>query len=158
MPMDGTVSGLPTFPGLAYQAIRYEPLCGNLGTGSQYKEAKDWADTCIPAMESFGNNTELTLAFYDTTGIRLQGVRVGGGLDVCMCFAMAQVSGSFRAAVCQWVSGTGYGHDYYNSYRPNAEKSLPLCKDVNVDQMRAKWSATAVQPTVSERVSTVGTG
>ncbi|KAF2026032.1 hypothetical protein EK21DRAFT_116234 [Setomelanomma holmii] len=41
------------------------------------------------------------------------------------------------------------------SYRPNAAKSLPLCKDLNVNELRSQWRATAVQPTVTEGVATV---
>ncbi|KAH8725347.1 hypothetical protein GQ44DRAFT_772378 [Phaeosphaeriaceae sp. PMI808] len=165
MPMDGTVSDIIGYPGLAYQAIRYEPLCGNMGTDARYKGPIDLTDRCIPAMESFGNNTELTLALYDITGTRLSNARVAGGRDVCMCFAMSQVSTSLKGAFCFWIDGTGNAdrwwtlhldHILAGSYRPNVAKSLPLCKNADVDQLRSQWSSTAVQPAMTERVSTVG--
>ena len=110
-------------------------------------------------MESFGNNTELKLALYDTTGIRLENARVAGGKDVCMCFAMSRAISSFTGALCLYIDGMGYGwvRDWTmaESYRPNAAKSMPICKNVNVDDLKSQWSATAFKPTFSERVSTV---
>lgn len=162
--MDGIVQEPHGYPGTVYQAIRYEPLCGNLGTGGgKYAVPRDLSDACVPAMESFANNTERMLALYDLLGSRLENARVGGGYEVCMCFAMAQIiENGIQAAVCIWVDGMGRGSVYdwdwkghwAGSYRPNLGRALPPCKNVDVNSLKAQWSSTAAQPTVSERVST----
>jgi hypothetical protein len=156
MPMDGIVNGIMGYPGLVYQAIRYEPLCGNLGADARFSSPLDMTDYCIPAMEAFGNNTEDTLALYDTTGSRLNNARVGGGYDVCLCFAVSQIGDGIKGNLCIWVDGTGRGQAWINNsmiasnYRPDAEKTLPFCKDMDVSSMREEWSATAFQPSFAE--------
>jgi hypothetical protein len=163
MPRDGpsTITG---YPGLNYQAVRFEPLCGNLGTDSRFSIPIDMTDRCLPAVEAFGNNTVDTFGLYDTTGVRLKGSRVGGGYDVCMCFAMAAMTKSLKGNLCIWVDGTGQADQWWDlhlddifagTYRPGSDKSLPFCSDVDLDQVKANWSATAVQASTSESATTV---
>jgi hypothetical protein len=162
--LQGTANSVTGYPGLAYQAIRYEPLCGNLGTDARFKDPIDISGRCTPAMDAFGNNTEDTLALYDGTGSRLKNGRVGGGYEVCLCFAMQQTGDGLKGAMCLWVDGSGRGDAWWalaydriaaGNYRPNVAKALPLCKDVDVDALKASWSATAVQPSVTEKFATV---
>lgn len=105
MARDGAVSdtSLIGYIGTSYQAIRYEPLCGTLGSDVRFQKTIDMTDQCVPAMEFFSNNTVDRLAFYDTTGVRLKNVVVGGGHDLCMCFSLAQsssVKGALDADIC----------------------------------------------------------
>ncbi|KAK6357335.1 hypothetical protein TWF718_001648 [Orbilia javanica] len=141
------------FEGLAYQAIRYEPLCGNLGRA--YPDPIDTGldSNCRPAIGYFVNTTD-HLAFYDITGQELNGVRVGGGRDLCMCFAMRDSIGStFAGALCVWVYGDDgqaedTGGSVLVSYRPRVEvdKALPVCGgSFDLEAARETWSRTAVQ-------------
>jgi hypothetical protein len=154
------VGSLTGYPGLVYQAIRYEPLCGSLGTGDFYTNPHTLTDRCTPAIESFGNNTEDTVALYDITGSRLKDARVGGGYDVCLCFALSQTGDGIKGAMCVWVDGSGRSDIWWSllldnivagSYRPNVAKALPLCKDVDVSSLKAKWSSTAIHPSYTEK-------
>lgn len=42
--MNGAISDVTDYPGLTYQALRYEPLCGNIGTDAHYKASFDVTD------------------------------------------------------------------------------------------------------------------
>ncbi|KAF3138717.1 hypothetical protein TWF594_006908 [Orbilia oligospora] len=141
------------FEGLAYQAIRYEPLCGNLGRAYPNSTDTGFDASCRPAIEYFINTTD-SLAFYDITGQELTGVRVGGGRDLCMCFAMKDSAGStFAGALCVWVYGNDgqaedAGGSMVGSYRPAValDKALPVCGgSFDLEAARETWSRTAVQ-------------
>ncbi|KAH6666029.1 hypothetical protein B0J14DRAFT_491596 [Halenospora varia] len=167
---DGAVSDtdLIGYSGTNYQAIRYEPLCGTLGTNDRFKNKIDMTEHCTAAMQLFSNNSVDHLAFYDTTGVRLKNVVVGGGRDLCMCFSLAQgasVSNGIKGDICIYVDGTATAQVWWSialddflasSYRPGAYKSLPACGNVDLDSLKASWSATAAQPSVTEVVSTLG--
>ena len=149
---------------MAYQAIRYEPLCGNLGTDPRYSTSFDISGRCTPAMEAFGNTVD-TVAIYDTTGTRLRGAIVGNGYDTCLCFALGQIGGGLKGGVCVWIQGDGQAEVYWSlpldyvlasTYRPNINKALPLCKNIDLQAERASWSATAVQAQTTEKVNTIG--
>ena len=171
MKISGLVAEITGYPGLSYEAARYEPLCGQFGTGGIYDAQWDFcgfncdAETCSLAMDDYSNNTD-TLAIYDINGIRLEDVRVGGGLDTCMCFSLARADG-FISDFCFWINGAGqadslnYGNvgaSIVSSYRPNSQKALPICSSVNITSLSEQWSATAYQPSVNEIESTVGNG
>ena len=171
MTISGLVAEITGYPGLSYEAARYEPLCGQFGTGSIYDAQWDFcgfncdAETCSSAMDEYSNNTD-TLAIYDINGIRLKDVRVGGGLDTCMCFSLARTDG-FMSDFCFWINGAGqadslnYGNtgaSIVSSYRPNSQKALPICSSVDINSLSEQWSATAYQPSVYEIESTVGNG
>lgn len=167
LPINGISGELTGYPGLAYHAIRYEPLCGNLGSGARYSNPIDMTDRCKPAMESFGNNTNDNVALYDITGSRLPDGRVGGGYDVCLCFALSQIDGGIKGALCLWVDGAGRADVWWSlhlddilagNFRPNVDKALPLCKDVNVASLKAQWSSTAAQPSFSEKTASAPGG
>ncbi|KAK6516528.1 hypothetical protein TWF506_006434 [Arthrobotrys conoides] len=148
------------FEGLAYQAIRYEPLCGNLGRAYPTSIDTGFDSSCRPAIEYFVNTTD-SLAFYDITGQELKDVRVGGGRDLCMCFAMKDSAGStFAGALCIWVYGNDgqsedAGGSVVCSYRPAVAlgKALPVCGgDFDLEAARETWSRTAVQVSISTGV------
>jgi hypothetical protein len=162
---DGPATDVKGYSGLSYQAIRYEPLCGNLGTTSQYTQSLNIGDKCTAAMDVFGNNTADAFGIYDLTGVRLKDGRVGNGYEVCLCFALSQPgTPSVKGALCLWADRTGqtnYQYErapisdyaYLSNYRP-ADKALPLCKDVDLNQLKATWSATAVLQNSTEVVKT----
>jgi hypothetical protein len=163
MPLDGAITGITGYPGLSYQAVRYEPLCGTFGTDSRYEQPIDISEYCDPAIEAYAKNED-TIALYDTTGVRLRDTRVGGGIDVCMCFSLER-SDSAKGDFCFYVRGTGQADVWWNlhlehiiagNYRPNSGKALPQCGSVDLKSLRAAWSATAFQPSVTEVESTVG--
>jgi hypothetical protein len=166
LPRDGPVSDLVGYSGMAYHAIRYEPLCGNLGTGSWFSQPRGATDLCTPAMDAFGNNTADALAIYDPTGVRLEGGVVGNGYDTCLCFALSQLGATtLQGGLCVWVSGAGEANVYWagdhivaSSYRPNINKALPFCKDIDLPSAKAAWSATAAQGDGSEVVNTISGG
>ncbi|KAH8761828.1 hypothetical protein F5882DRAFT_415821 [Hyaloscypha sp. PMI_1271] len=169
MARDGPVSDIDLigYIGTSYQAIRYEPLCGSLGSDSRFQKTIDMTERCVPAMQLFSNNTVDRLAFYDITGVRLKNAVVGGGHDLCMCFSLAQstsTTSAIKADICIWINSVAQAEIYWRldvdsfltgSYRPGAYKALPACGSVDLDSLKASWSATAVQPSVTEIVSTL---
>ncbi|KAH8676405.1 hypothetical protein BGZ60DRAFT_525855 [Tricladium varicosporioides] len=118
-------------------------------------------------MQLFSNNSVDHLAFYDTTGMRLKNVVVGGGRDLCMCFSLAQgasVTNGIKGDIYIYVDGTATAqvwwsgaldHFLASSYRPGAYKALPACGSVDLDSLKASWPAIAAQPSVTEVVSTL---
>ena len=159
---DGLVSGPAGYPGTVYQAIRYEPLCGTLGDYTTGYVAYGRCDRIV--MDIYSNNTD-TFAIYDESGVRLAGVIIGGGLDLCMCFSLRTTSGSSASDMCWWMSGDGM-QDVLTGvisvpvvaglYRSGSGKSLDHCGDIDLASAQAAWSATAVTHTVSERTRTLG--
>jgi hypothetical protein len=83
---DGPVSDLVGYSGMAYHAMRYEPLCGNLGLGSSsYSKPLDLSGLCFTSHgpDAFGNDSADSLAaISDTTGTRLEGLW-GSYLSLC---------------------------------------------------------------------------
>jgi hypothetical protein len=166
LPRDGPVSDLVGYSGMVYHAMRYEPLCGNLGTGSWFSQHRGATDLCTPAMDAFGNNTADALAIYDSTGMRLEKGVIGNGYDTCLCFALSQLGATtLQGGLCVWISGGGEADVYWagnhivaSSYRPNINKALPFCKDINLTSAKAAWSATAAQGDGSEVVNTISGG
>jgi hypothetical protein len=163
LPRDGAAVNILGYGQTTYQAIRYEPLCGTLD--ESFKSPIS-IGRCTAVMDVYSNNTVDTMALYDETGVRLSGAIVGGGVDLCMCFALSTSSGT-RADLCWWMSGNGqqdiwwsFQQDYIvaGSFRPGAAKSLPQCGNINLQAVKASWSATAVQPTLVEATRQVGTG
>lgn len=162
---DGSTNDVPGYPGLAYHAAGFEPLCGNIGTDTRYSDNINILDRCTAAMDVFANDTTNALAIYDSTGTRLIDARVGNGYEICLCFSMQQTgSTDFKGAMCWWVDGSGRGdlrwHLWYDdilagSYRPNVAKALPQCKDVDVDVLKSSWSASAAQGTATGASKTI---
>jgi hypothetical protein len=160
LPMNGPVTAIIGYGTTNYQAIRYEPLCGTLDDHLTNPFSIGHCDT---AMQVYSNNTKDTVALYDETGVHLEGAIVGGGIDLCMCFALSTTSQP--ADLCWWVSGSGQADIWWSlqldhvvggAFRPGAAKSLPHCGDINLDAVKQSWSATAVQPSVTESVKKVG--
>jgi len=161
---DGAASGIMGWSGLVYQAARFEPLCGNIGTDARYEAVIDISGRCTAAMDTFGNDTSATLAIYDSTGTRIEDGIIGNGYETCLCFALSQTGGTeFRGAFCWWVDGSGRGDGWWHlnydrilagNYRPNVVQTLPQCKDVNVQELKDGWSATAVQRSATARPET----
>ncbi|KAK6511704.1 hypothetical protein TWF481_000610 [Arthrobotrys musiformis] len=161
---DGS-STIQGWEGLSYQAIRYEPLCGNLGTADYYRQSYTYAPFCLPATEVFTNITD-SFAIYDGTGIRLKGpdARIGAGTQICACFALRQIQDrNLAAAICIYVNGDAqayFDNTIALNYRPgvDADRALPICGGgFDLEAARESWSKTAVQPDVTETVRTVGT-
>ncbi|KAK6524102.1 hypothetical protein TWF694_005765 [Orbilia ellipsospora] len=147
--------GAGSFAGwsIAYQSIRYEPLCGNLGTDGYYQNTYQRQPTCTPAMESFRNITDL-VAYYDSTGIRQESggaVLSGDSNGVCMCFALSQIGNeALMGAFCIWVYGFGstpyYGGEVAADYTPGWGRALPQCGGgFDLQAAKEEWSATAPQ-------------
>jgi len=165
LPRDGVATNILGWPGTNYHSIRYEPLCGTLGTDKRYA-APFSLSHCASAMDAFSNDTARTLAFYDEAGVRLEGAIVGAGVDLCMCFSLAN-SATAAADICWWVDGAGmeqivwnFNLDYIVAgvFRPGSAKSLPQCASIDVTALQANWSATAVQPTATGPVATLTNG
>jgi hypothetical protein len=161
---EGAVSDLVGYLGLSYQAIRYEPLCGTLGTDERFDSTIRFGVHCGSAGDAFGNNSASTLAFYDTTGVELQGAIVGNGIPLCMCFALGRSDG-FQGNLCLYVDGAGMAEPWWDlhlddilggDYRPSSGKSLPLCVGANISSLRKAWSATAVMPSNTGQTSSLG--
>jgi hypothetical protein len=62
MPKDGP-STIIGYPKLIYQAVRFEPLCGDPGTDSRFYIPIELTNRYFLAIEAFGNN------FIDTFGL-----------------------------------------------------------------------------------------
>ena len=147
---DGLSSALTGYGGTAFQATRYEPLCGTLGEASD-RTSSFSIQRCGPVVMNAYSNISDPFAVYDESGVRLTSVVVGGGRDVCMCFSLSTASG--RAAdMCWWVGGDGQVDiawqlqlDYVitGSFRPGSAKSLPQCSQIDLSAAQASWSATA---------------
>jgi hypothetical protein len=152
---DGPANNIMGWPGLFYQASRFEPLCGNLGDDHRYEEILDISGRCTPPMDAFGNDSAATLGIYDSTGARIEGGVVGNGYETCLCFALSRTGrAEFKGGFCWWVDESGSGEGWWalwherilaGNYRPNVSRSLPQCEDVDVEKLRESWSATAVQ-------------
>ena len=166
---DGVASDIKGYKGTSWQAIRYEPLCGNLGQGAVYASSLDVGDKCTAAMNAFGNSSSEVLSVYDLTGTKLQGgeARVGNGAEVCMCMAMRQSSGTGMGAICLWVDGTGRGdyeyfrqpvsdYIYVSSYRV-VDRAMPLCNGFDLASAKSQWSSTAIQAAAQATGTTTGT-
>ncbi|KAK6510562.1 hypothetical protein TWF506_009667 [Arthrobotrys conoides] len=159
------VGSIHGWEGLTYQAIRYEPLCGSLGSADYYRQVYSFSPTCLSATEIFTNTTH-DFAIYDFTGIRLRGpeARIGAGREICVCFALRQITDlNFGAAVCVYVNGDAQVYldgSVALNYRPGVDvgRALPICGgDFDVKAAREEWSRTAIQPQVTEVESTIGT-
>jgi hypothetical protein len=158
--MTGPATAIIGYGTTNYQAIRYEPVCGTL---DDHLTNPFSLGHCSAAIEVYSNNTKDTLALYDETGVRLMGAIVGGGTDLCMCFALS--STSQPADICWWVSGDGQADIWWSlqldhvvggSFRPGAAKALPHCGDIDLQAVKQSWSATAVQPSLTESVKQMG--
>ena len=160
LPANGAATAIIGYGTTNYQAIRYEPLCGTLD--DHYTNPISIGH-CSAAMQVYSNNTKDTVALYDETGVRLNGAIVGGGTDLCMCFALSTTSQP--ADLCWWISGDGQADVWWNlqldhivggALRPGAAKSLPHCGDIDLPAVKQSWSATAVQPSATESVTQIG--
>lgn len=161
MVRDGAVSELTGYPGTTYQAIRYEPICGSIGSGEQYAVPIDAGSRCTAAMNTFGNDTISAFAVYDATGVLLESADaiIGNGKEVCMCFALAAASGDGMGAICVAIDGTGTAEYSYMSFIVSdyildggyrvVGKALPRCTEVDLQQVKDSWSATAALPTAT---------
>ena len=163
LPRDGLVTSPIGYPGVTYQSIRYEPLCGTLGTDARFSNPFAIGH-CDSVIDVYSNNSIDRLAFYDESGVRLVGAVVGGGRDLCMCFALGNPDGS-AGDICWWFNGDAQvdiwwtlqlDHLIGGAFRPGSAKSLPQCSEVDLDGLRASWSATAVMPSATESVITLG--
>ncbi len=112
-------------------------------------------------MDTFANTAD-PFVLYDITGVRLEGAVVGDGDEICMCFALAGETSN--SAMCFWVDGSGRADGWWSlwydrivagSHRPNVGKALSQCKDVDLQELKAEWSQTAAQVSVTEAVRTV---
>jgi len=164
LPRDGIATGILGWPGTSYHAIRYEPLCGTLGTDDSFvkRYSSPFAlSHCATAMDAYSNNTVDALGFYDEAGVKINGAIAGAGVDLCMCFSLKN-SGGAAADVCWWIDQAGMEQvvwdrrlDYIvaGAFRPGSGKSIPHCADVNITALQASWSATAPQPTATGPVA-----
>ncbi|KAK6353959.1 hypothetical protein TWF730_008379 [Orbilia blumenaviensis] len=157
----GSVQG---WEGTSYQAIRYEPLCGNLGTADYYRQVYALSPYCQPAIEVFTNITD-SFGLYDNTGVRLRGpdARIGAGVELCVCFALQQIQDrNLAGAFCIYVNGNAQAYldgSIALNYRPglDASRALPICGGgFDLGAAREAWSKTAVQPLASEAERTIG--
>jgi hypothetical protein len=122
----------------------------------------DRGSTCIPALSRYTNDTTSTLAFYDSSGVKLINTGVGLGQAVCLCFSMSTTTGaaydicwSYNAIGQYVVDSLGW---QIGSYRPGASKSLPQCGDVDINALQAGWTRTAVMPQQTGSIQTLNIG
>ncbi|CAG7847686.1 SubName: Full=Uncharacterized protein {ECO:0000313/EMBL:CCA73376.1} [Serendipita indica DSM 11827] len=157
---DGLNANIGGWTGLTFQASRYEPLCGSLAST---RAPADSFTNCIPAIDSYTNDTQTTLAFYDISGVRLSGTGVGLGKDLCMCFSLSTLSDAEKLDICWHFDGNGVvSRDWQyqqvmGSWRTSG-KALPHCADVNVPSLQGEWSQTAFMPTYTGVIQTLNLG
>lgn len=92
--------------------------------------------------------------------------RIGMGRDLCLCFAVGSPN-DISLDICWLFIGIGQlmvqrdanlWDQPIGSHRPGASKQLPRCEDINVPEVEASWSATAVLPSFSRNVQTINMG
>jgi hypothetical protein len=148
------------YPGLSYYAQHYEPICGNLGYGEMFKGAVDMGHTCSPAIDAFLTDGSGPVAKYSTTGVLQENTLVGTGDPLCMCFALAAIDPDRpKGALCLYVNGVGQAQDWWSlalddtlkgNFRIGVDKSLPICENVDLDNLAQSWSATAISTPTSQ--------
>ena len=75
------------------------------------------ASKCGAALADFANKTADPVAVYDLNGVHKVDGQVGGGYDVCLCFALKQRIANLRYVFCLWSDARAYGEDVYVSAR-----------------------------------------
>lgn len=162
LPRDGVVTDQQFigYSDINYHAIRFEPLCGSLGSTQpieMFQAPFSVGGQCDEALSQFSNISD-PIAFFDLTGVKLSGDAsiVGSGGDaMCMCMSLVMLSGG-NSNLCVWVDGNGeaqtqfylpapgLGYILQSSFKPGSGKALPQCGGgVNVTSLETKWSATA---------------
>ena len=160
------------FPGVSYKAVNYIPVCGalTLTNPDQYTYFTTEA-TCDASMSAY-NQTSDTSAVYDYTGT-ISGVQIGTGSPICLCFSLGGAQGQMDMCINILSDGTPDGrwsiawNDIAGgTFVSNAEKALPVCKDVDVSSISASVysrlgatrSGSVPAPTTSSVVITTTSG
>jgi hypothetical protein len=162
IPRDGPVTNpFEGWTGLVYRALRWEPICGTLGTYPRTLVAGN--GECDAALNQFSNMTDPPLAYFDSTGVRLVNTGVGMGRDMCLCFSLSPTSEA-PVDICWLFNGIGQvmlvGNGYLRiptgAHRPGAYKSLHHCEAINIAVVESSWSATAPMPSFHGNIETLG--
>ena len=156
IPRDGEVNDPSGFTGLSYHSKRWEPLCASI---THVYDTGALTDYCIQPLARYTNDTSRTLGLYERGGTRLEGAIIGGGRELCMCFSVSTIAG-LGNDICFYFDPTG-GVDvgYYglaSAYQSGSAKALPHCADVDIGSLEASWVATAVEPSATGPVSSIG--
>ena len=160
------------FPGVSYKAVNYIPVCGALTlTNTDQYEYFTTEATCDASMNAY-NQTSDTSNVYDYTGT-LSSEQIGTGSPVCLCFSLGGAPGQMDLCINILSDGTPehwyptqFGDVVGGTFVSNADKALPLCKDVDVASLSAsaysKLGATrsdsAPEPTTSSILLTTTSG
>ncbi|KAG8824966.1 hypothetical protein FRC17_008902, partial [Serendipita sp. 399] len=157
---DGLVQDVPGWSGLVYRAIRWEPICGVLGTLNP--NLANFGTYCVEPVRAYRNVSDNRIAYFDPSGRRFVQAGIGLGTALCVCFALADSSGD-ATDICWYFNEIGQyvqnGNGIpYGSYIPGGMKSLPSCGSVDLDHLQAQWSQTAIMPTFNGSVETLQTG
>ena len=148
------------FSGVSYKAVNYIPVCGAL-TLTDTDLYSYWTSvaTCDASMSAYNQTTD-TSAVFDYTGT-LSNVQIGTGSPVCMCFSLGGAQGKMDMCINILSDGTPEDADGYagGTFNPNADKALPLCKDVDVPSISAsiysKLGATTSNSTPASSTSSI---
>ena len=161
LPRDGEVNDPSGFTGLSYHSKRWEPLCASI---TQVFDTYAISDFCIQPLSRYTNDTSRTFGLYERDGTRLEGAIIGGGKELCMCFSVSNTVG-LGNDMCFYFGPAGDidlwwtsqdGTRIISSVQYGSAKALPHCADVDIGSLEASWVATAVEPSATGPVSTIG--
>ena len=156
LPRDGEVNDAGGFTGLSYHSKRWEPLCASINRVFVTSTVSDY---CIQPLARYTNDTSRTLGLYERGGTRLEGAIIGGGRELCMCFSVSTIAG-LGNDICFYFEPAG-GTELWldglaSAVQSGSAKALPHCADVDIGSLEASWVATAVEPSATGPVSTIG--
>ena len=161
IPRDGEVNDPGGFPGLSYHSKRWEPLCASI---TQVFDTRTMSDYCIEPLASYTSDISRTLGLYERGGTRLEGAIIGGGRELCMCFSVSTIAG-LGNDICIYFEPAGGAEMWWSlqsddrlasAVQSGSAKALPHCADVDIGSLEASWVATAVEPSATGRVSSIG--
>lgn len=169
LPPDGLVTDalLLGFPGTTLHTIRYEPICGTLGTSndeSLYSQPFDSGARCTQALAAYVKSPD-TSAMYDQSGVKLPPGAHVCRRALCSCFSLTDVRGGITADMCLYFNSQGKCERKWElrpevpmtpmmeyvavAYQPGSKKALLPCSDVDLEEAVEEWSATAVDLTAA---------
>lgn len=158
---EGHLSGMP---GLVYEALNYEPLCGHITQNAVFEQNLHCGFYCTVALELFSDDTVNNYALYSQAGEQLTNKVVGNGTDVCMCFALSQTGDNPQNwAACVFANGNGYAYVwdcdyiYRGNYKFGVSKALPQCWEKPWSELTDSWSATEGQVPSTDTADTSST-
>jgi hypothetical protein len=142
------VSQIWGFPGVAYKAVNYIPVCGTLSLNRADMYTYISITAAYEAAMSNYNKTSATSAPYDATGSPID-VQIGDGTPVCLCFSLEGAPGKMDMCLEVLSDGTprGMWNLWYDdiaagTFVSNSIKALPQCNNVDVVAISSSVYAT----------------